>query len=79
MEEQEMYNVSEDTFDDFVKLHNLKPIQGEVFHSYYYVDKQGNKLAYRETSSYGADVIHKIKDESYRNWETIRVVKEYLK
>ena len=79
MEEKEMYEVSEGTFNDFVKFHNLKLVQGEVFHSDYYVDNQGNKLAYRETSSYGADVIYKIKDEKFRNWETVRVVKEYLK
>ena len=67
-----LINVSPERFWNFVKSKKLKEIQGEWFHSSYYIDENQNKLAYMETSSWGASPIYKIIGEE--NEETLHLV-----
>ncbi len=55
-----LYDCSKSSFIRYVNHHQLKEIPGEIFHSSYYIDKFGNKLAYMETNSWGPAPIYKI-------------------
>jgi hypothetical protein len=48
-------------FKKFIEEEAVDRCQGEVFHSNYYKDKNGDKIAYIETSSWGAPDIYEIK------------------
>jgi len=58
-----MKEVTEKEFYDFMKSKLVSKIQGDVFHSYYYVDEDNIKIAYMETSSWGAETIYKITND----------------
>jgi len=57
-----MKEVNEQEFREFLngKIYTRK--QGDMFHSTDYIDLDGIKIAYIETSSYGASDIFKIKE-----------------
>jgi len=71
-----LINVNSDRFWKFVKLKNLKEIQGEWFHSSYFIDEKENKLAYLETSSWGASTVYKIIGEE--NEETLNFITDII-
>ncbi len=60
-------------FCEYLKNKNYKTVQGSIFHSTVYLDKNGKTIAYKETSSWGAPDIYKIKDNSgkYVNLNTL--------
>ena len=60
-EREEFIQVGKEEFWEFVKNNTTTFIKGEWFHSEYYLDKNNNKVAYIETSSYGAPTIYEIK------------------
>ena len=57
---KKLINVSAKEFYDFLKLNNLQKVQGNYFHSNNYINNEGRILAYKETSSWGAETIYKI-------------------
>lgn len=65
-----MIRVSEDAFNSFLQNKNVKIIQGDWFHSFYFVDENNIKIAYKETSSWNPEIIYKIQNE-YSNQESI--------
>lgn len=58
-----MTQVDEQEFREFLngKIYTKK--QGDMFHSEYYEDLDGIKIAYIETSSYGAPDLFMIEDD----------------
>ncbi|XAI97366.1 hypothetical protein [Leptolyngbya phage Lbo-JY46] len=54
-------DVDAQKFYEFIGKHELTPVQGALFHSNFYIDKIGNYLAYRETSSWNTKIKYKIK------------------
>lgn len=71
-----LIDVDEERFYKFVNLHNLKPIQGNIFHSHYYVNEEGEKLAYRATSSWNPNIVYRIMGEE--NEETVNLVSSLI-
>lgn len=71
-----MQIVSEDVFYNFIKDKNYRIIQGEIFHSHYYIDERGEKVAYYESSSWTPNVEYRIKDEigEYDNYESLNFI-----
>jgi hypothetical protein len=69
-----LINVDKERFYKFIETHNLKMVEGDIFHSHYYVNEDGEKLAYRATSSWNPNVIYKIMGEE--NEETLNLVGE---
>ena len=65
-----LYNCTKEQFLKFIKDNDLKSIPGEFFHSKYYIDNQGNKLAYMKTSSWNMNIIYKVADDKFENLET---------
>ena len=57
---KKLIDVSAKEFYDFVNDKKLQKIQGNYFHSNNYLDNEGRILAYKETSSWGAETIYKI-------------------
>lgn len=58
-----MTQVNGREFDEFLNDKKYTTVQGNVTHSTYYVDKEtGVKIAYIETSSYGAPTLYMIND-----------------
>lgn len=55
-----MKEVNEKEFNEFMQNKKVKKVQGDYFHSNYYVDENNIKIAYVETSSWGAPTIYKI-------------------
>lgn len=72
-----LYDCNRKQFEAFIKGKNLKEVQGEIFHSSYYVDEADNILAYEETSSWTTDVVYKIADDNI-NFETIDLVNKMM-
>ncbi len=63
MEQTGMVEVLSKSFYDFINSRDdLKVIQGDWTHSDYWVNGEGEKLAYMETSSYGAPPVYKLKE-----------------
>lgn len=60
MEDKHLTDVTEEEFDNFLEGKNYKRVQGYFFHSDFWLDDEGNSVAYKETSSYGAPPIYKI-------------------
>lgn len=60
-EREGFIQVEKEEFWEFVKNNTIAITQGEWFHSEYYLDKDNNKVAYIETSSYGSPTIYEIK------------------
>jgi len=57
-----MTQVDEQEFKEFLKGKIYTRKQGDVFHSEYYEDLDGIKIAYIETSSYGASDLFMINE-----------------
>jgi len=58
-----MTQVDKEEFENFLKDKDYKTELGEYFHSTYYVDNiTGIKIAYLETSSWGAPDLFMIND-----------------
>lgn len=66
-----LYNVSKTIFWEYVRNHSLKKEQGMLVHSSNFVNETGEIKAYMETSSYGAEDIYKIADETYENYSAL--------
>lgn len=60
LKEDKMKEVTKEEFYNFLKDKETTIIDGEWMHSDYWLDDKANKIAYRQTSSYGADTIYKI-------------------
>jgi len=74
-----MATVSKEHFDAFMKNKIVERVQGESFHSDYYVDENGDAIAYVETSSWSQNVQYRIKAEYTTNTETIDIVTKMIK
>ncbi len=73
-----MIQVSKKDFEDFLKTKTVRWVQGDYFHSHYYVDElSGEKVAYVETSSWGADEVYMIKGDM--NLQTLLFVGGIIK
>lgn len=71
-----LINVSPDRFYAFIESKNLKKVQATYFHSYNYVNEQGEVLAYYESSSWNTNIIYKIMGEE--NEETLNLVTDII-
>jgi hypothetical protein len=69
-------DVDAQQFSEFIDKHELTPVQGAMFRSSFYLNKDGQILAYRETSSYNSNIKYKIKTED--NFETLNLVKNII-
>lgn len=58
-----MKQVDETEFREFLNGKLYTRIQGEIFHSVYYIDLDNIKIAYMETSSWGAPDLYMINNE----------------
>jgi len=54
-----MYPTTESLFYQYINSKKCKYVQGEMFHSNYYVDEDGNYIGYVESSSWNMHVIYK--------------------
>jgi len=57
-----MTQVDEKEFREFLTGKLYERVPGDITHSVYYIDLDGNKIAYMETSSYGAPDLYMIND-----------------
>ena len=74
MEYNNLNQVTKKSFDYFIKDKDLKKVSGEKFHSDYWEDEKGEKVAYLETSSWGGSDIYMIKGGvPFGNQKTIDV------
>jgi len=74
-----MATVSKEHFDAFMKNKIVERVQGESFHSDYYVDENGDAIAYVETSSWSQNVQYCIKAEYTTNTQTTDIVSNIIK
>lgn len=72
-----MIQVNAQTFENFLKNKNITKLQGEIFHSTYYLENE-NKVAYMETSSWGAEAVFMIEDDLAKNFETTNLITSIL-
>ena len=70
--------VSYDDFYNFLKDKSYTKIQGDTFHSEWYIDELGNKIGYHETSSWGAPDIYEINCNLEGNENTLNIVNQIL-
>lgn len=73
-----MKQVSKQVFNNFLEAKNFIRIAGEYFHSEYWVDENNNKMAYLETSSWGAPDVYMIESDSVGNMETMNLINNIL-
>ena len=60
---QNMAAVTADELYEFIKDKKLTERNGNVMHSFYYVDEDGNDIAYQRTSSWGGRGVYMINPE----------------
>jgi len=74
-----LHNVSEDIFNRFLKNKNFTKRQGSNFHSEEFLNSEGEIKAYVESSSWGAETVYQIDDDSYENFETFVILNQLFK
>lgn len=79
MIKDKLYNVPADVFYSFIEAKALIPKQGWTTHSTDYVDSNGNRQAYFESSSWNMNRTYRISDEGYSNLETIELINNKIK
>lgn len=73
-----MRQVSRQVFNNFLKVKKTKTVRGDYIHSEYWVDEDNNKIAYMETSSWGAPDVYMIEDDLADNFETTNLITNIL-
>ena len=75
MTNKNLNRVSKKTLYIFLSGKKLTKVQGEVFHSDYWINESKEVLAYRKTSSWGGEAIYMIKEGTpYENQNTINIM-----
>lgn len=74
MSKIELHSVNKEVFEVFLRKNALTEVQGRYFHSYDYIDSDGEIHASMETSSYGAETVYQISDTNYENMEAVSLV-----
>lgn len=73
-----MVQVSKQVFNDFLKDKKTTVTQGDYFHSNYWLNEEGNRIAYMATSSWCIDTVYMIEDNLANNFETTSIVTNIL-
>lgn len=73
-----MRQVTKQVFNNFLKDKNVKRIAGDYFHSEYWIDENNNKIAYLETSSWGAPDVYMIESDDIEYLETMELINNIL-
>lgn len=73
-----MIQVSKQVFNNFLKDKETTVIQGDSFHSNYWLDEDGNKIAYMASSSWCIDVVYMIEDNLADNFEATNLITNIL-
>lgn len=73
-----MIQVSKQVFNNFLKDKKTTVIQGDSFHSNYWLDENGGRIAYMASSSWCIDVVYMIEDNLADNFEATNLITNIL-